>query len=132
MKNKIPSPASSTTMNEQSRSVEFDEDRKVALTLGTFGHSDHRSLQISHGPNKSALTITFQRTLRVPDNNSTNSLPPSLGQFPLFLVQDYAEQLPEDMVQRGGIFMPLWQREGRSNEEFLIVLYTDNCLSYVD
>lgn len=115
MTRKVSLTPNSATMNEQKRPSESDEDSKLSLILGTFGHKDHRSLQISHGSNKNALTITFERTLRVPDNNDTNFLPPSLGQFPLFLVQDYAEHLSADMVQRGGVFMPLWQREGKSS-----------------
>jgi hypothetical protein len=85
---------------------------KVAITLGTYGHADHRSIQISRGRVKGLATITFQRTLRVPDNKVVNNLPPSLGQFPLFSVGDYKDCMPEDMAGKGGIFLPMYQREG--------------------
>ncbi|KAF9777149.1 hypothetical protein IL306_004576 [Fusarium sp. DS 682] len=57
------------------------------------------------------LTITFRRTIRVPDNKNTSALPPDSGIFPLFKVKDYAEKLPLPMAHKGGIFMPMYQRE---------------------
>jgi hypothetical protein len=89
------------------------ESSKLAVTLGTYGHDDHRSMVISHGKLESAATIVFERTLRVPDNKDTNNLPPSLGQFPLFSVAEYQDRMPEDMASKGGVFLPMYQREGK-------------------
>lgn len=90
----------------------ISEHSKLAVTLGTYGYEDHRNIQISHGSLKSALTITFQRTLRVPDNKDVNSLPPSLGEFPLYSVAEYKHRMPDDMAKKGGIFLPMFQKEG--------------------
>jgi hypothetical protein len=57
------------------------------------------------------LEISFQRTLRMPDDNRLHQLPVSMGMFPLYNVEAYAERLPEQMVRDGGIFLPMWQRE---------------------
>jgi hypothetical protein len=56
-------------------------------------------------------TISFQRTLRIPDDNRTHGLPPGLGNFPLFHVDDYASRLPAEWSKHGGIFLPMHQAE---------------------
>jgi hypothetical protein len=58
-----------------------------------------------------SLEITFQRTLRIPDDGDTYPLPPGLGQFPIRKVEDYADRVPEAWRQRGGVFIPMYQRE---------------------
>ena len=45
------------------------------------------------------LTIDFQRTLRIPDDDRTYPLPPGLGSFPLRHVDDFAERLPGTWLQ---------------------------------
>lgn len=55
------------------------------------------------------LEICFKRTIRVPDNDDTNDLPPDAGSFPLYKVDDYAETLPLSMAQKGGIFLPIYR-----------------------
>ncbi|MDA7978944.1 MAG: hypothetical protein MPJ50_09270 [Pirellulales bacterium] len=57
------------------------------------------------------LTIEFQRTLRIPDDDQTYPLPPGLGKFPLEHVDDYASRVPERWVQRGGVMLPMYQAE---------------------
>ncbi|KAI1456079.1 hypothetical protein F4805DRAFT_468314 [Annulohypoxylon moriforme] len=57
------------------------------------------------------LDISFRRTIRVPDNAGESKLPPDLGQFPLFKVRDYAHRLPPEMTAKGGVFMPMYQKE---------------------
>src|SRR6202000_598975 len=39
------------------------------------------------------------------------SLPALLDYFPLFRVEDYASCLPEYMQRKGGVFIPMFQRE---------------------
>ena len=58
-----------------------------------------------------ALTITFHRTLRIPDNGRQYPLPPSLGAFPLRHVEVYKDRVPENWRERGGVFLPMYQRE---------------------
>jgi hypothetical protein len=40
------------------------------------------------------LSIEFQRTLRIPDDDKSYPLPPGLGAFPLRHVDDYAADVP--------------------------------------
>ena len=55
--------------------------------------------------------ISFQRTLRIPDDNRDYSLPPGLGRFPLNLVDDYRESVPVTWGAHGGVFLPMYQAE---------------------
>ncbi|MYC23945.1 MAG: hypothetical protein F4X62_20970 [Caldilineaceae bacterium SB0662_bin_25] len=55
--------------------------------------------------------ISFQRTLRIPDDNRAYSLPPGLGRFPLNLVDDYTESVPAGWNAHGGVFLPMYQAE---------------------
>ncbi len=57
------------------------------------------------------LRIEFQRTLRIPDDNKTYPLPPGLGRFPLRHVDDHANRVPEDWLERGGVMLPMYQSE---------------------
>jgi hypothetical protein len=57
------------------------------------------------------VSITFQRTLRIPDNGKTYPLPPGLGEFPLRRVRDFASRVPDGWAERGGVFLPMYQRE---------------------
>ena len=56
-------------------------------------------------------SISFQRTLRIPDDNREHFLPPGLGNFPLNLVDDYASTVPENWKTHGGVFLPMYQAE---------------------
>lgn len=57
------------------------------------------------------VTLTFQRTLRIPDDGATYPLPPALGQFPIRRVDDYADRVPDAWREHGGVFIPMYQRE---------------------
>lgn len=54
-----------------------------------------------------AMSLSFMRTIRVPDNNEVNDLPPSLGKFPLQKVRDYIDRLPKKVAAKGGAFFPM-------------------------
>ena len=56
------------------------------------------------------LTVSFRRTIRVPDNESIWSLPPDFGPFPLYSVSKYRDRLPEAMVAKGGAFLPMYRK----------------------
>lgn len=56
-------------------------------------------------------SIHFQRTLRVPDDDSDYRLPPGMGSFDLRHIEDYADKLPNESVKRGGVLMPMYQSE---------------------
>ena len=57
------------------------------------------------------VRMTFQRTLRIPDDGKAYPLPPGLGAFPLRRVDDYASRVPSEWAAHGGVFLPLYQRE---------------------
>ena len=57
------------------------------------------------------LGIEFQRTLRIPDDNREHYLPPGLGRFPLYRVDDYPYNLPDSWEEHGGVFLPMYQTE---------------------
>jgi hypothetical protein len=51
------------------------------------------------------------RTLRIPDDDRTYPLPPGLGTFPMRHVDDYAQLLPKQWLDFGGVMMPMYQAE---------------------
>ncbi|HOC38619.1 MAG TPA: hypothetical protein PKJ77_05030, partial [Thermodesulfobacteriota bacterium] len=57
------------------------------------------------------LTVTFQRTLRIPDDDRSYPLPPGLGAFPLKHVDDYADTVPSQWIEHGGVMLPMYQSE---------------------
>ncbi len=57
-----------------------------------------------------SVTVSFQRTLRIPETG-LHPLPPGLGRFPLRRVADYPDTAPADWLARGGIMLPIYQRE---------------------
>lgn len=57
------------------------------------------------------LTIEFQRTMRIPDDDKIYPLPAGFGAFPLRHVDDYRENVPESWLARGGVLMPMYQSE---------------------
>jgi hypothetical protein len=59
--------------------------------------------------NDNGLKIKFRRTIRVPDDGNSHHLPPGLGQFPLFNVASFAASLPQDSIDKGGVFLPMYR-----------------------
>ncbi|MCC5841860.1 MAG: hypothetical protein JJT96_17225 [Opitutales bacterium] len=57
------------------------------------------------------IAISFQRTLRIPDDGKEYPLPAGLGRFPIEHVDDYADRLPPAWKRHGGVMIPLYQRE---------------------
>ena len=57
------------------------------------------------------FAIDFQRTLRIPDDGREYPLPPGLGRFPVCRVEDHADRVPAEWRRRGGVFIPMYQRE---------------------
>ena len=60
---------------------------------------------------KAELDITFQRTLRIPDDGKDYPLPAGLGRLPLRYIEDCEGELSQDTLNRGGIVMPMYQSE---------------------
>ncbi len=60
---------------------------------------------------KARMALGFQRTLRVPDGNDDYPLPLGLGAFPVRVVDDLSEKVPETWLKRGGVVIPMYQSE---------------------
>jgi hypothetical protein len=57
------------------------------------------------------FSVSFQRTLRIPDDGREYPLPPGLGVFPLLRVIDYAGRVPAQWSKERSVFLPMYQRE---------------------
>ena len=57
------------------------------------------------------FSLSFQRTLRIPDDGKVYPLPPGLGGFPILRVANFVDRVPETWRERGGVFIPMYQRE---------------------
>jgi hypothetical protein len=57
------------------------------------------------------VTITFVRTLRIPDDDKTYPLPPGLDVFPVRLVDDFKDRIPARWKEHGGVMLPMYQSE---------------------
>jgi len=58
------------------------------------------------------FALSFQRTLRIPDDGQVYPLPPTLGTFPVHETRDFPGFFPEpgDPCE-GAVFIPMYQRE---------------------
>lgn len=72
---------------------------------------DQLEIQCPKVHDHARCAISFQRTLRIPDDGKDYPLPPGLGDFPLRHLDDYAERLPAEWGRRGGVIMPMFQAE---------------------
>jgi hypothetical protein len=73
-------------------------------------NNSHSSDDLTIRAGRSSLSISFKRTVRVPDNGKTNNLPPGLGSFPLYNVADFSNVLPQEMVEKGGLFFAMYRK----------------------
>lgn len=74
--------------------------------------NDHLIFSFPEVHPNAKCTISFQRTLRIPDERGTVSrLPPSLGNFPLREVAQFKDKLTPEVVARGGVALPMYQSE---------------------
>jgi hypothetical protein len=55
--------------------------------------------------------VSFQRTLRIPDDGKVYPLPPGLGRFPIHRISDFRNRVPSSWREHGGVFLPIYQRE---------------------
>jgi len=96
--------------------VRFDEEEKSEPVEGEVRFEGGLSVSLKNDSrtlNIGDARIEFQRTLRIPDDNKTYPLPPSLGEFEMVKVQDYAtsDGMPTKWKKRKGCIVPMWQRE---------------------
>lgn len=57
------------------------------------------------------FSVSFQRTLRIPDDGKVYPLPPGLGAFPIHSVADYLDSVPQTWRTQNSYFIPMYQRE---------------------
>ena len=76
-----------------------------------FLESDTLEIHFPELHEKAGVEITFQRTLRIPDNDRSYALPPGLGRFPLRHIADYDLGDDEHLKRRGGLIMPMFQTD---------------------
>jgi hypothetical protein len=57
------------------------------------------------------FSVSFQRTLRIPEDGQQYPLPPSLGPFHIHRVEDFADTVPSKWLNQGAFFFPMYQRE---------------------
>ena len=57
------------------------------------------------------FTVSFQRTLRVPDDGRDYPLPAGLGRFPIEHVDDHGARVPQEWARRGGVMLPMHAAE---------------------
>ncbi|QSZ31442.1 hypothetical protein DSL72_001007 [Monilinia vaccinii-corymbosi] len=91
------------------------------------GHDKIR-LTYVHAHSTELLDISLRRTIRVPENGEAHGLPPDCGAFPIYSVREYAGGLSEEMVLKGGVFVPIYQREAmwinfKSTHPFAVKIY---------
>eukprot|EP01080_Neovahlkampfia_damariscottae_P010145 gene10145-2564_t len=82
-----------------------NENKKIDVSI------QNNSILFGEPYSDENVSICFQRTLRIPDDDKTYPLPPSLGQFPIEKVDDYLDKVPEEWKKHGGVFIPMYQRE---------------------
>ena len=73
--------------------------------------NDTLTISFPHVHPRARLRISFQRTLRIPDDGRDYPLPPSIGAFPLKHVDDFAQRVSPRWLERGGIMLPMFQAE---------------------
>ncbi|MBU2501958.1 hypothetical protein KJ682_11575 [bacterium] len=74
-------------------------------------HRDRLRFSFPEVHKDARFDLEFQRTLRIPDDDSIHYLPPGLGNFPLRHVDDFATRLPARWREHGGVMMPMYQAE---------------------
>lgn len=57
------------------------------------------------------FSMSFQRTLRIPDDGNVYPLPPGLGTFPIQSVANYWERVPPAWRSPNSYFIAMYQRE---------------------
>lgn len=72
---------------------------------------DHLVFRFPKIEERAKVQISFNRTLRVPDDGPTYPLPSGLGRFAVRHVEDYSHKLASETVSRGGVILPMWQSE---------------------
>lgn len=57
------------------------------------------------------FSMSFQRTLRIPDDGNQYPLPPGLGKFPIKSVAEFADHVPQEWHGENSFLIPMYQCE---------------------
>jgi plasmid stabilization system protein ParE len=100
--------------------LNFDYDSATATVL----RMTSRLLNAAGGPKRLTVvvdrdhiqignhtTISFNRTLIIPEDGKDYPLPAGFGRLPILCVADYADKVPPKWLEDGGFFIPLYQKE---------------------
>ena len=60
---------------------------------------------------KAKATVSFLKTLRIPDDNKTYPLPAGLGEMQLRHFEEYKKKMASHYSKRGGVILPMYQSE---------------------
>lgn len=55
------------------------------------------------------MDMGFQRTIRVPDNDITRHIFPSMGTLPTYSIGQFDDTLPREMMRKGGLLIPMYR-----------------------
>ncbi len=104
----LPAPAREPSRTTNRKTLRPGTHSFSAARLSTMIEVHHDTLHFSfHDVHADAhFRLSFQRTLRIPDDNRSYPLPPGLGDFPLYRVDDHAARLPPAWREHGGVFLP--------------------------
>jgi tetratricopeptide (TPR) repeat protein/transposase len=85
----------------------------VAIIFETIGSTAKLPITIDGDAVRigSNAKISFNRTLRIPEDGRDYPLPAGFGRLPICRVEDYADKVPSKWLQEGGFFIPLYQKE---------------------
>ena len=72
---------------------------------------DYLEISFPELHDNAGVSISFKRTLRLPDDGETHHLPPDLGKFPLRHIEDFDLTTHNHLKKRGGIIMPMFQAD---------------------
>lgn len=78
---------------------------------GNQKHANQMTFDFSEVHPAARFHVTFQRTLRIPDDGKEYPLPPGLGSFPMVHTEDYKDRVPASWLERQGIMIPMYQSE---------------------
>lgn len=93
-------------MLEENIYIDFKSEEIPICLLNEGGNNELNYIQVGR-----FTTISFKRTLRIPEDGKEYPLPAGLGELPIHRVEDYAEKVPKSWLQEGGFFIPLYQNE---------------------
>ena len=118
----------------------YDEEKKTDQVEGEIQYEGKLKVTLKDNGTKLNIgdaEIEFMRTLRIPDDNKTYPLPPSLGEFDIVKVQDYIQSdgLPNTWRKRKGVIIPMWQKEAMwmsfTSTKQCLYIFLCFCIEYI-